>query len=169
MCVYEECNCTGSNCDYKKICPNPDLDLNSNRNIIFRSIFLDNPFPGIKISIRIPGSNWGGQLSLNNKNYTGLVKKYIIDTEKYMYQGEPMYSITLTPKAIKEIKKYNTLQKYDDFNLECKNGGKCYSKFLHEVLPGYDSNIVSGACAIINSKTNYYTNFEQCRLDSFNK
>lgn len=170
-CVYEECNCTGSNCDYKKMCPDPDPnpDSNSNQNIIFRSIFLDNPFPGIKGSIRIPGSNWGGQLSLNTKNYTGLVKKYIIDTEKYMYQGEPMYSITLTPKAIKEIKKYNTLQKYDDFNLECKNGGKCYSKFLHEVLPGYDSNIVSGACAIINSKTNYYTNFEQCRLDSFNK
>ena len=52
VCVYEECNCTGSNCDYKKICPNPDpnpdLDLNSNRNIIFRPIFLDNPFPGIK-------------------------------------------------------------------------------------------------------------------------
>lgn len=170
-CVYEECNCTGSNCDYKKLCPNPDSDpdLNSNQNIIFRPIFLDNPFPSIKGSIRMPGSNWGGQLSLNNKNYMGLVKKYIIDTEKYMYQGQAMYSITLKPKVIQEIKKYNKENKYDDFNLECDNGGKCYSKFLHEVLPGYDSNIVSGTCAIINSKSNYYTNFEQCRLDSFNK
>ena len=43
--------------------------LDSNQNIIFRPIFLDNPFPSIKGSIRMPGSNWGGQLSLNNKNY----------------------------------------------------------------------------------------------------
>lgn len=163
QCVYEECSCNGSNCDYKQLCPS-----DNKAEIIYRPIFLENPFPSINGNIRYPGANWGGKKSLStNKNYQGLVDKYITSTAKYMYEGKPMYSIALTPKVIKEIKQYNTENKYDDFKLECDKGGKCYSEFLHKKLPSYGSDVVNGTCGIINYKNKYYNDFEKCRLDSF--
>lgn len=168
-CVYEKCNCDGSNCDYKKLCPSSIIDPPANYDsIIYRTIFLDDPFPSIEADKRLPGSNWGGKKSLISGNYTGLVKKYIIDTEKYMYDKEAMYSITLTPSVIRKIKMYNSGKGYDDFNLECQNGGKCYSNFIHEILPGYDSDIVKGVCGVINGKQRFYNNFDSCRQNSFN-
>lgn len=165
-CVYEECNCTGADCDYKDLCPS--IDPKEEIGIIYRPIFLANPFPSINGNMRYPGANWGGKNSLTtNKNYQGLVEKYITSTEKYMYQGEPMYSITLTPKVINDIKNYNRIYKYDDFELECDDGGKCYSTFLHKELSSYGSNVVSGTCGVINYKNKYYNDFEKCRLDSF--
>lgn len=173
QCIYEECNCSGSNCGYKELCPSCENDEScppNDKEIIYRPIFLENPFPSINGNIRYPGANWGGKNSLTtNKTYQGLVEKYITSTAKYMYEGEPMYSITLTPKTIKNIRNYNRNHKYDDFDLECDNGGKCYSTFLHKELSGYDSNVVNGTCGIINYKNQYYNDFEKCRLDSFSK
>lgn len=166
-CVYEKCNCNGDNCDYKKICPDPDGDPVKEK-IIYRTIFLNDPFPSIESDGRFPGSNWGGKKSLVGGKYTGLVKKYIIDTKEYMYDKEPMYNITLTPSVIRKIKTYNSVNGYDDFNLECQNGGKCYSEFIHEILPGYEGNIVNGTCGMINSNQSFYNNFDSCRQNSFN-
>ena len=163
-CVYEKCNCDGTNCDYKELCP----PVSGNDSAVYRTVFLDNPFPSIGANIRIPGSNWGGKNSLLNGNiYGGLVKKYIIDTQKYMYDKKAMYSITLTPNVIKKIKNYNVGKNYDDFNLECQNGGRCYSNFIHEVLPGYSSDIVKGTCGSINSRQKFYNDFDACRQNSF--
>ena len=165
-CVYENCNCEGNNCDYKKLCP-PESDPVEDK-IIYRTIFLDDPFPSIESDGRFPGSNWGGKKSLIGGKYTGLVKKYIIDTKEYMYNDEAMYSITLTPSVIRKIKTYNSVNGYDDFNLECQNGGKCYSEFIHKILPGYEGNIVNGTCGMINSNQSFYNNFDSCRQNSFN-
>ena len=41
-----------------------------------------------------------------------------------------MYSITLTPSTISEIRKYNKKNSYNDFNLDCDNGLYCKSNFL---------------------------------------
>ena len=46
-----------------------------------------------------------------------------------------MYTITLNPSLIKEIRKYNAQTNYDDFYLYCngldgKEGTECKSKFL---------------------------------------
>lgn len=165
QCVYENCNCDGNNCAYKQLCPDP---VKLGEDIIYRAVFLNDPFPSIEADKRLPGSNWGGKKSLISGNYAGLVKKYIIDTEKYMYDKEAMYSITLTPSIIRKIKMYNNGKGYDDFNLECQNGGKCYSNFIHEILPGYDSDIVKGTCGVINGKQSFYNNFDSCRQNSFN-
>lgn len=169
QCVYEKCNCDGNNCDYKKLCPSSIVDPPANYDsIIYRTIFLDDPFPSIEADKRLPGSNWGGKKSLVDGKYTGLVKKYIVDTKEYMYDNEAMYSITLTPSVIRKIKMYNSARKYDDFNMECQNGGKCYSMFIHEILSGYESNIVKGSCGAINGTQRFYNNFDSCRQNSFN-
>lgn len=136
LCVANECNiddeydpptCTGSDCK---------LD------IIYRTIFLNDPFPGINYTDRLAGANWGGSKSLDRD---GLGTKYITQTAEQMYQGDPMYSITLTPKAIKEIRDYNQDNGYDNFELSCGDNQYCTSTVLHNTFGKY---LTGGTCQL---------------------
>lgn len=98
--------------------------------IIYRPISLTNPFPYTKnegsYMYRGIGANWSKELAetyiLNNRN----VNDYNV------YNLTPLYTITLTPSDIKEIRQYNKKHSYNDFNLTCTDGYNCLSKFLWE-------------------------------------
>lgn len=142
---YEQQTCTGSDCK---------LD------IIYRTIFLKDPFPGIADNDRVAGANWGGSKALYRN---GLGTKYITQTADQMYQGEPMYSIELTPAAIKEIRNYNAENNhsYDDFELSCNDNEYCTSNALHNTFSKY---LVGGTCQLqANAKIR---GTDDCRLTS---
>ena len=93
--------------------------------LVFRPIDLSNPFPGYDGTGRTPGSNWT----------TDDIKEYITDRQD-VYTKEPLYTVTLTPTKIKEIREYNKSNNYDDFKLDCKddNSRACYSSFIRDYL-----------------------------------
>lgn len=146
-------------------CPNPPPPPPGDLDIIYRTIFLNNPFPSIRGSVRNPGANWGGSKSLaTNKKYTGLVEEYITGTASKMYQGKPMYSITLTPKAIREIKNYNKSHGYDDFELTCGKNQYCTSDALRGNFGEY---LTGGTCQLqTNAKIR---GKNDCRLKALNE
>lgn len=120
-----ECNANVANyfsCD--------DDDCVKGTKIIYRPISLTNPFPYTKnegsYMYRGIGANWSKELAetyiLNNRN----VNDYNV------YSLTPLYTITLTPSDIKEIRQYNKKHSYNDFNLTCTDGYNCLSKFLWE-------------------------------------
>lgn len=148
-----------------ELCGNIDSPIGSGLDIIYRTIFLDDPFPSIKGSVRVPGANWGGSKSLTiNKKYTGLVEEYITSTADKMYQGKPMYSITLTPKAIREIKNYNKSHGYDDFELTCGKNQYCTSDALHNTFSEY---LTGGTCQLATNAKIRGRN--DCRLKALNE
>ena len=108
--------CDSGECDSKGI------------NIIYRPISLTNPFPitDTQYKYRALGANWSVELAdefiLNNRN----VSDYNV------YNLTPLYTITLTPSTIKNIRSYNKKHSMNDFNLTCTEGYKCISKFLWE-------------------------------------
>lgn len=72
------------------------------------------------------------------------------EVEDYeVYNLTPMYSITLTPSSIKEIREYNKSHSYNDFNLECEDGLYCKSWFLRESQYSYIVN-TEKSCGIGN-------------------
>lgn len=124
----------------------------SGLKLIYRIIDLDNPFPGVDGEQRNPGSNWNkyeGGTDLADLTY----KKYIENNRGYpgsqLYTAEPLYSFTLTPAAIKEIRRANLeifkgdytidSMKYPDGSLV--NG---YSLFVHNVLPAIADEYYDG-------------------------
>lgn len=137
--------------------------------IIYRTISLENPFPGRNITKvangfndnvvgRYPGTNW------NNIN---LVKNHILTVKRQgvtydgsdIYQkAEPLYTFELTTTTINAIRKYNEsqLNGYADFTLDCKksNSTACVSSFVHNKSL---SGLVSGVCANAVSVNNFYT------------
>jgi len=116
--------------------PQPDNPKNTpgDINIIYRPISLDNPFPSIDGDGRETGSNWCYIEDCSNTN--PVVQNIItnnrdVQTEKIYRELDPLYTITLTPAVIKEIRKYNNKTTYDDFNLVCdSNGENCKSDFI---------------------------------------
>ena len=126
-----------------------------NTNIVYRTISLDNPFPGKDGEGRIPGTNWYEYsykyLDDNNK----IVSRSVSGNELYT-EKKPIYVIELTPTIIKNIRNYNNNHKYDDFELDCKSygNGKCISSFLHD--NEYFS--LSGTC----SKATNKNKFDEC-------
>lgn len=98
-----------------------DLDL------IYRPISLTNPFPNVKNSkYRAMGSNWDEILADTYVENNRGVKNYEI------YNLTPIYTITLTPSTIKEIRSYNKKNSLNDFDMNCSDGYKCLSTFLWE-------------------------------------
>ena len=126
-----------------------------NTNIVYRTISLDNPFPGKDGEGRTPGTNWYEYsykyLDDNNK----IVSRSVSGNELYT-EKKPIYVIELTPTIIKNIRNYNNNHKYDDFELDCKSygNGKCISSFLHD--NEYFS--LSGTC----SKATNKNKFDEC-------
>lgn len=94
-------------------------NIDIKEDLVFRPISLSNPFPGQNGNGRSMGSPWTDDL-----------KKTYITNRSNVYSKKPLYSITLTPSTIKQIRDYNKDTSYDDFNLICSNGEACYSIFL---------------------------------------
>ena len=94
-------------------------NIDIKEDLVFRPISLSNPFPGQNGKGRSMGSPWTDDL-----------KKTYITNRSDVYSKKPLYSITLTPSSIKQIRDYNKKNSYDDFNLTCSNGEACYSAFL---------------------------------------
>lgn len=94
-------------------------NIDIKEDLVFRPISLSNPFLGSNGKGRSMGSPWTDDLK----------KTYITDRSN-VYSKKPLYSITLTPSTIKQIRDYNKDTSYDDFNLICSNGEACYSIFL---------------------------------------
>lgn len=154
----------------KKLCYEK-CEVSGGKKIIYRTISLQNPFPGYSalktsrigltigmfndtVAGRYPGTNWNGVQTvkskiLNNRNVDG----------DAVYSKEPLYTIILDGQAIQTIRNYNDSRKtkgsYADFNLSCKlnNSSACISNFLR------DYNLISsGTCKnISNSGSNFYT------------
>ena len=110
-------------------------------NVIYRPISLDNPFPSIDADGRVTGVNWCYGDNCSNTN--PVVEKVItnnrdVTTEEVYRQLDPLYTITLTPALIKEIREYNDKNDYDDFTLDCDNNGKyCKSTFIRDEFKNY--------------------------------
>lgn len=150
LCVANECEV---DCD-----PDVCVGEHCKVEIIYRTIFLDNPFPSIEGNKRDAGGNWGGKKALTKD---GLGTKYITSTADKMYQGDPMYSITLTPEAIKKIRGYNKSNGYDNFELSCGDNQYCTSTVLHNTFGEY---LTGGTCQLqTNSKIR---GSNDCRLTS---
>ena len=156
LCVASDCNCSGNECLPKKCQGN-----NCGLDIIYRPIFLNNPFPSIKGNKRAAGANWGGKNALNSD---GLGTKYITSTASKMYQGQAMYTFTLTPNAIKEIKNYNKAHKYDDFELSCGENQYCTSDVLRGSFIEY---LTGGTCQLQTNAKIRGSN--DCRLTALNQ
>ena len=70
--------------------------------IIYRQVDLNNPFPD-----REAGKNWRGHESIITLN------REVKGSNLYSSKLEPVYSITMTPATIKEIRKVNEALNYD--------------------------------------------------------
>lgn len=105
-------------------------------NIIYRVIDLDNPFPGTDSKGRSPGVNWIGHEDII-KNNRGVEGNALYNSNNV----EPLYSMTLTPALIKEIRAgnqasdptlgYTSSVTYPTGPAEPGGG---YSLFLHQYL-----------------------------------
>lgn len=141
-CTYKVKNEIVDKTDYKDL------------NIIYRTISLNDPFPGKDGKSREAGANWNWQplidLNITNNRET--------ETEDMYRDLDPLYKITLTPALIKEIRKYNDKQDkktvtyyndklervtgnagYSDFNLTCTGGTHCLSSFIRDDFKKYFS------------------------------
>lgn len=79
----------------------------------------------------------------NDQN--SIVERYIYDRPNSS-SNTPMYSITLTPADISEIRKYNQDHGYNDFNMKCENQNeKCTSNFISDWMDGKIDNLNSNA------------------------
>lgn len=117
------------------------------QKIVYRTIDLNNPFPGKNgEGVTSDFSNNGtGRYPNSNWNYAPLVKEKILNARGAqgddLYKLEPLYTIILTPENMKKIKSkssgthgYNYEHKYSDFTLNCLNKKEdtaCISSFLH--------------------------------------
>lgn len=131
--------------------------------VIYRPIFLNDPFPSINGSIRKPGDNWGGTSSISGGSYTGLVEKYITSTAGDVYQGDPMYRFEISPAGLREIRSYNSTHKYDDFEMECDESTYCVSIALRGAFSTY---FIEGTC-LLKSEAIKRGN-DDCRIDALN-
>ena len=126
------------------------------RDVIYRTIDLENPFPGQNAEKRETGTNWcyfvAGSVncSYNNPTVKGVItreKSGKTNGHKVYDDDHVLYEITLDARTIAAIRDYNDSHEYDDFELECvDNGQYCFSDFLdHEVD-------ISGKCDV-NTKS----------------
>lgn len=143
------------------ICP-----ISGGLRIIYRTISLENPFPGKTISGGVSGFNTDvkGRYPGTNWNSVNVVKNEILYSRTHsqssygskIYQNEtPLYTFVLNSTTINAIRSYNDTHKYDDFELDCKknNATACVSTFVHD---SNLSGLVGGTCQYNTSKTNFY-------------
>jgi len=137
--IIEKCDC------------NDKLD----KFIIVRSIDLNNPFPSITGLGRLPGKNWISFDSNGNQTY---VDDYIknnrgVSTTE-VYKETPLYTFNLNASTISKIKEYNNAyvnilgrkRNFEDYDLDCDNGERCISNFIHNFGDKYGYNITASKC-----------------------
>lgn len=132
-------------------CPPGGCGDGSSLNLIYRSISLVNPFPNVN---DINSNNRETKGFWNDATADIFIKNNREVSNYEVYNLTPMYTITLTPSTIKEIRDYNAgkgnysgnKHDYSDFNLDCTDGLYCKSEFLRETF----NNIIdsSKSCAI---------------------
>lgn len=143
-------------------------------NLIYRTISLSDPFAGFDGTTRKTGSNWcGGAVTYYKEVATkdedgndaityekvqegggcdaenSTVETYIHNSrgvkDDEIYTLDPMYTITLTPSVIKEVRRYNKQHKYSGFDgIMCSNGVNCKSNFIRQTI--FDS--IGTSCGI---------------------
>jgi len=164
-------------CEYKVVSKLIDEDSNKDIEVIFRPIDLQNPFPDIDASGRNTGSNWCSYDDCSNTN--NIVKEYITnnrDVEDYeLYNTTPMYTFTLTPSIIKEIRRYNKENSYTsyigslngvnyDYKCNTATGQTCISDYLSHLIDITGAKNKLGTCVDDRYRTyNDPNNFNICR------
>lgn len=158
VCPKSECPndcCPSGECapmqtvDGKPICPGPG----GNTDVIYRTIDLENPFPGQNAEKRDTGSNWcsyvNGVYSCAHNN--ALVNSVVIEEGSKVYDDDHvLYEVTLDTATIKKIRDYNDRNKYDNWDLNCSDNGRaCISKFLNSQVE------VTGKCSSVSNSTFY--------------
>ena len=137
-------------------CPGP-----GGIDVIYRTIDLEDPFPGQAADTRDTGSNWCSYSNgVYRCEYNNKTPQYFITNRGSNIYDEShvLYEVTLDTSTIKAVRRYNDKNKYDDFDLDCReNGRRCYSDFLKGTEL---SGNISGLC--YNVDTN---NFYSCDKD----
>ena len=127
------------------------------KDVIYRTIDLNNPFPGQDAEQRNTGANWCSyniktqkiDCSYNNK----VVQEYVTDENTQVYDDDEhiLYEVTLDADTIRSIRNYNDSNRYDDWKLSCRDNGRaCFSDFLKDQIE------VTGKCANKASKDAFY-------------
>ena len=105
-----------------------------------------------------------GNQSINcnsSPDINNIVKRYITNAKNSYSTDEPMYSFTLTSQDIKNIRDYNKLNAYDDYNMKCLSDDKeCLSTFLTDWIKNKTVNGVAlsaSAQASVNNASCYET------------
>ena len=131
-------------------------------DVIYRTIDLENPFPGQNAEQRNTGANWCSyniktqqiDCKYNNqtaKNYITRERGGTTNGGKVYREDHVLYEVTLDTETIKSIRNYNDNHKYDDWTLNCLDNGKaCISDFLRSQVD------TTGECANA-SKSTFYT------------
>lgn len=159
-------------------------NIDSGVDVNFRVIALENPFPSRDGTSRMPSKNWLNKENnvfsyiTNNRGIRSVLSSNDASPEDMYDDVEPMYSVTLTPSTMIEIRRYNKNYSYysmydigsynskvptlsdadkkDGVNkLECdSNGRRCYSSFLRnsDIFDG----AISGTCYLSQSQFNVY-------------
>lgn len=135
-------------------------------DVIYRTIDLEDPFPGQDAENRATGANWCSYniktQKIDCKYNNATSNNYIIrerSGHKYgsdVYdENHILYEITLDTETIKQIRDYNDANKYDDDWIRAcyQNGKACFSKFLRDEGNIYSK--LSGECKLI-SGSNFY-------------
>ena len=152
-CISEYCNTTKT-CPIPP-CPDVDPCKGTICSPIYRTVSLNNPFPGKSGLGRTPGSNWESLDNSIRNIYITYNRGY--EKEDLYKNAEPLYVIELNPSSIKAIREYNRNQKekYADWDLNCTDGAYCISKFLHET---FEDIVTGGTCMSAKTKEE----FEAC-------
>lgn len=148
-----------------KECTKEELEEIYGKKVIYRPIDLTDPFPSIEGDGRKTGANWCS--GTNCKNTNSVVDSVILNNRKVtgdaVYNLEPMYSFTLTPSIINQIREYNQTRVYDDVDMSCDKNNKgnnvlgkhCISEYLTDLI---ELTNATGTCT-----QDRRTNFDSCR------
>ena len=159
--VLEGIACTTGNCEQDT---NPDAD-DFKQKVIYRPIDLSNPFPDIDGNGRKTGTNWCYNGNCKNNNTT--VKNVILDNRDVssdeVYNLEPMYSFTLTPSIINQIRQYNKNSKYDDIVMTCDRDNKGNNVLGRHCISDYLDDLITLTNATGTCTQDRKTTFDSCR------
>lgn len=162
--VCPEDECPYGCCPSGECAPMPDGTCpgSGGIDVIYRTIDLENPFPGQNAEQRNTGANWCSyniktqqiDCKYNNqtaKNYITRERGGTVNGGKVYREDHVLYEVTLDTKTINEVRSYNDKYQYDDWDLDCLDNGKaCISDFLRSKVN------TTGECANV-SKSNFYT------------
>ena len=115
-----------SDCTYTV--DNELITKNSDVELEFRTVSTDSSTAFLDKTNSTIRTKIGSNLSLES------IRKEVLDNRNDSYNKTnegPIYTITLTPTIIEDIREYNKSTSYDDYEFICKNNGQdCISNYL---------------------------------------